>query len=134
MRPPTGGMTRRRRREGARGKGEDMARARVPRRVQRYPTRLTVKELNGKPVMDLLVVDLSAMGARLEGPTPLAARKAVDLTLRLPGSDVDTRLSGQVMWLRPLVERPGFFQMGIQFFAAVWDLDRLGREGKLAAG
>jgi hypothetical protein len=98
--------------------------------VQRYPARLDVKKINGRPAAGVLVVDLSAMGARLESAEPLAPRNAVDFTLHLPGADADTTLSGMVVWLRPLLDRPGRFQMGVQFYQPVWDLDRLGREGK----
>jgi hypothetical protein len=103
----------------------------VHRQVLRYPVRLEVKLLNGRPAAGVLVVDLSSLGARLEGDQPLSARVTVDFTIRLPDSPADSQLSGQVMWTRPLVDMPGRFQMGVKFFATNWELDRLGREGKL---
>jgi hypothetical protein len=98
---------------------------RIERRVKRYPVRLAIMELNGQPAADAYVVDLSSLGARLETATPLAPRNSVDFTVALPGQAAPARLSGQVVWLRPLLDRPGRFQMGVQFFAPQWDLDRL---------
>jgi hypothetical protein len=106
-------------------------RKRVARRVKRYPVRLPVRKLNGQPAGDTFVVDLSSLGARLETDTPLAPRNLVVFTILLPQLSVETRLSGQVVWMRPLTQQPGRFQMGLQFFAPNWDIDRLAREGKL---
>ena len=106
-------------------------RKRIERRVKRYPVRLRVRELNGRPTRDTYVVDLSSLGARLETDTPLAPRNLLEFTVFLPDHDVETRLSGQVMWMRPLTQQPGRFQMGLQFFGPNWDIDRLARDGKL---
>jgi hypothetical protein len=108
-----------------------MIRNKARRQVLRYPVRLEVKVLKDRPAAGVLVVDLSSLGARLEGDHPLSPGLTVDFTIRLPDYPVDSQLSGQVMWSRPLVETPGRFQMGVKFFATNWELDRLGREGRL---
>jgi hypothetical protein len=107
---------------------------RIERRVKRYPVRLPVRELNGQPAHDTYVVDLSSLGARLETASPLAPRNLVEFTVILPEDNTETRLSGQVVWMRPLLHLPGRFQMGLQFFGPQWDIDRLARAGKLPTG
>lgn len=108
-----------------------MPRKRIPRRVQRFPVRLQVQELNGRPVSDTWVVDVSSLGARLETVMPLSPRNPVTVAVVLPGQAAPVRLSGQVVWLRPLVQMPGRFQLGVRFFGPNWEIDRLARAGKL---
>lgn len=103
----------------------------IPRRVKRYPVRLPVMELNGQPAADTLVVDVSSLGARLESATPLAPRNVADFVVTLPGHNDPLKLSGTVVWMRPLVHAPGRFQMGVQFFVPSWEIDRLARQGLL---
>ncbi len=104
---------------------------RVTRRAQRYPVHLEVREINGQPVADTFLVDLSALGARLESPTPLSPRNQVEFSFFLPGTDIVTRVAGAVMWMKPVLTAPGRYQMGLQFFNPYWDIDQLGRSGKL---
>jgi hypothetical protein len=104
---------------------------RVARRAQRYPTHLAVKKINGQPVADTFVVDLSAMGARLESSIPMSPRNLVEFDLLLPGADTETRFTGAVIWMKPMMSAPGRFQMGLKFFTSYWDIDMLGRTGKL---
>lgn len=104
---------------------------RIVRRVKRFAVRLPVRELNGKPAKGIYVVDLSSLGARLETDAPLAPRLPVEFTVILPDHEVETRLSGQVVWMRPLLHFPGRFHLGLQFFGPQWDIDRLARAGKL---
>ncbi|MDI6853785.1 MAG: PilZ domain-containing protein [Deltaproteobacteria bacterium] len=104
---------------------------RIERRVKRYPVRLPVKELNGRPADGTFVVDLSSLGARLETDTPLAPRNLVEFTVILPDHEIETRLYGRVIWLRPLLHFPGRFNLGLCFFGPNWDIDRLARTGKL---
>lgn len=103
---------------------------RVIRRTQRYRVHLEVAEMNGQRVTDTFVTDLSSLGARIEAASPLAARKHVELTLRRSAQEA-LDLSGQVVWIRPLLTNPGRFQMGLNFFSPRWDIDRLGRQGQL---
>lgn len=105
----------------------------IPRRAKRYPVRLPVMELNGRPVSDTLVVDVSSLGARLESSTPLAPRNVAEFVVTLPGHNGPMRLSGTVVWLRPLLHSPGRFQMGVQFFGPAWEIDRLAQKGLLTA-
>jgi len=104
---------------------------RVTRRAQRYPVNLEVKAINGKPVADTFLKDLSALGARLESPTPLAPKIRVDVSFFLPAAAQETRVAGAVVWVKPLVEAPGRYQMGLQFFNTNWQIDQLGRSGML---
>ncbi len=106
---------------------------RIERRVKRYPVCLPIAELNGQPAQEARVVDLSSLGARLETKMPLAPRNTVDFTVRLPGQPGPARLSGQVRWLRPLLDRPGWFQIGVQFFTPQWDLERLAQRWPLGS-
>lgn len=104
---------------------------RITRRAQRYPVRLEVKEINGRLAAGTFLVDLSALGARLESPVPLAPRNQVNFTVFLPGAATETRLSGVVVWVKPLLDSPGRYQIGLQFHGRSWEIDQLGRSGKL---
>ena len=104
---------------------------RVTRRAQRYPVHLEVKEINGQPVADTFLLDLSALGARLESTIPLPVRNPVDVSFFLPATNQETRVAGAVVWMKPVLTAPGRYQMGLQFFNTNWEIDQLGRSGKL---
>jgi len=104
---------------------------RVTRRAQRFPVHLEVKKINGQPVADTFLLDLSALGARLESPMPLAPRNQVEISFFLPATDQETLVAGAVVWMKPMVTAPGRYQMGLQFFNTNWQIDQLGRSGKL---
>jgi hypothetical protein len=108
-----------------------MLKKRIERRVQRYPVRLRVVQLNGQKTRNTFMVDVSSLGARLETDIPLAPRNLVVFSVFLHQYNVEARFSGQVMWMRPLIQKPGLFQIGLQFFGPNWDIDRLARAGKL---
>ena len=104
---------------------------RVPRQVQRYPAKLVVTNLNGQPVTDTFLLDISALGAKLESSTPLSLRYPVEVIVLFPGTRTETTFAGLVMWMRPLVASPGRYQMGLKFHQRFWDIDQLGRAGKI---
>lgn len=103
---------------------------RVERQASRYPTKLAVTKINGKPVTDTFLLDISALGAKLESPTPLALRFPVEVVVSLPGAQTETNLSGVVTWMRPLAASPARYLMGIQFYQRFWEIDQLARTGK----
>ena len=104
---------------------------RVQRRSQRYAVHLEIKQINGQPVSDTYLLDISSLGARLESSVGLAPMKQMEFTFFLPGADAETRLVGTVVWMRPVLGAPGRFQMGLKFFSTFWLIDQLGRSGKL---
>ncbi|MBI4643543.1 MAG: PilZ domain-containing protein [Deltaproteobacteria bacterium] len=104
---------------------------RVPRQAQRYPAKLAVTNLNGRPVTDTFLMDISALGAKLESSTPLARRYPVEINILFPGAQTETKLAGMVVWMRPSVASPGRYLMGVKFHQRFWDLDQLGRAGKI---
>ena len=108
-----------------------MMKRRVDRKVRRFPVRLSLHELNNRPAPDSYLVDLSSLGAQLESPQFMALRTPVEFVFRFPWEEKETRLSGQVMWIKPLIGKPGRFRMGMRFFSAFWELDMFARQGKL---
>ncbi len=108
-----------------------MTKRKVGRKVQRFPVRLSLHELNGQPVPDSFLVDISSLGAQVESPLFLSSRTPMELVVRFPWGEKETRLSGQVMWVKPLIGRPGRFRLGLRFFNSFWDLDLLARQGRL---
>lgn len=108
-----------------------MIKRRVDRKVQRFPVRLSLHELNGQPAPDSYLVDLSSLGAQVEIPLFLALHTTVEFVVRFPWRETETRLSGQVIWIKPVIGRPGRFRLGMRFFSAFWELDLLARQGKL---
>jgi hypothetical protein len=107
-------------------------RRRVPRRAQRYPVRWVVSEINGKPVRDAWMVDVSCMGARLDTATALGPNTPVKFTLILPDDDKELVVNGRVVWMRPIFSSRGRFHQGIQFYGINWDLEHLAK--KASAG
>jgi hypothetical protein len=101
----------------------------VNRKCVRYPVNWEVKTLNGQPVADTSLFDLSAVGAKLEGPKPLAPGNHLEFTYVKPDDDRERCHTGVVMWLRPLIHKPGRYQMGVKFYGTDWSLDQELRQG-----
>jgi hypothetical protein len=101
----------------------------VNRRCVRYQVDWAVKTFNGQPAAETLLFDISPIGAKLEGPNPLAPRNHVEFTYVKPGDDRERGHAGVVMWMRPLIHKPGRFQMGVKFFETDWSLDQEFRQG-----
>ena len=101
----------------------------VNRKCVRYPVEWEVKTFNGQPVAETILLDLCATGARLEGPKPLAPRNHLEFTYVKPGDDRERNQTGVVMWMRPLIHKPGLYQMGVKFYDFDWPLDLELRQG-----
>ena len=104
---------------------------RVDRKVQRFPVRLSLQEVNGRPAPDSYLVDISSLGGQLESPQFMALNAMVEFLIRFPWSEKETCLSGLVKWIKPLLGKPGRFRLGLRFHNAFWELDMLARQGKL---
>jgi hypothetical protein len=105
--------------------------SRVERQTPRYLTKLAVTNINGLPVTDSFLLDVSATGAKLESPTPLAPRFPIEVVVLLPGDQTETNLAGMVIWTRPSMASPGRHLMGLEFHHRFWYIDQLGRAGKI---
>jgi hypothetical protein len=105
---------------------------RVTRKCLRYQVDWDVITFNGQPVVETCVLDISAIGARIEGPQPLAQRNNVEFTYVRPGDDRERSHTGIVLWMRPLVHKPGRYQMGVKFYTTDWSLDLELRNGAAA--
>jgi hypothetical protein len=104
---------------------------RVDRNVQRFPVRLSLHEIKGQSIPDSYLVDISSLGAQLETPQFMAIAAPVEFVVRFPWADKETRLSGLVKWIKPLIGKPGRFRLGLRFHSPFWELDMLARQGKL---
>jgi len=104
---------------------------RVERKVQRYPVRLSLHEINGQTVPDSYLVDISSLGAQLETPLFVNLNMPVEFVVHFPWSGKETRLLGLAKWIKPLIGKPGRFRVGLRFHNAVWELDTLARQGRL---
>ncbi len=101
------------------------------RKVLRFPARLSLVELNGQAAPESYLVDISSLGAQLEGSQALALNTPVHLVIRFPWGNQETRLAGMVKWVKPLMGEPGRFRLGLSFFNTFWELDLMARQGKL---
>ena len=108
-----------------------MLQRRAERRVQRFPVRLPLFELNGRPAPDSYLVDISSLGAQLESSESVGLRAPVEFVVQFPWMEQEIRLAGQTKWVKPLIGRPGRFRMGLCFFNPYWEVDTFAREGKL---
>jgi hypothetical protein len=95
----------------------------ITRTCRRYQVDWQVKTFNGQPQAETLLLDISALGARLEGPQPLYQGLPVEFTYLKPGDDRERRHTGVVMWVRPLGHKSGRYQMGVEFYEPDWPLD-----------
>jgi hypothetical protein len=103
-------------------------RRRVPRRAQRYQVHWAVTEINGKPVRDTWVVDVSCMGARLETTAALGPNLPVKFTITLSDGETQLTVNGRVIWMRPIFTSRGRFHQGIQFYGINWDIEQLAKK------
>jgi hypothetical protein len=83
-----------------------------------------VKTFNGRPVIETRLLDLSALGARIEAPHPLAPRMHLEFTYLRPGEEMERSLAGMIVWCRALVKAAGRYHIGVKFYEANWPLDQ----------
>lgn len=105
---------------------------RVDRGAQRFPVCLAISELNGQPVEDSYLVDISSLGAQVECPLSLPLRAPLEVMVRFPWEEKPTRLSGLVKWVKPIIGKPGWFRLGLKFYQVFWTLDLWARQGKFS--
>ncbi len=98
---------------------------RITRRAVRYEVHLPVIEVNQKAVTEGYLLDISALGAKLDLPFALAPRGPVTFGFVSPGKDTILRLNGMVVWMQADRSKPGRFRHGLQFYQPQWDIDRL---------
>jgi hypothetical protein len=84
----------------------------VTRKCLRYPVDWEVKTCNGHPVAQTLLLDISAIGTRIEGPQPLYQQRHVEFTFLIPGDDRAKKAYGEVMWMRPWPINQGVTRWG----------------------
>jgi hypothetical protein len=98
------------------------------RKTPRYDVFLKVTELNGQPMDETVILDISAWGAKIESMVSLLPDSPVEISFSLPGAEEETpvRLVGKVVWAgqMPVSNRN---QAGLRFYHS---LDQLNREGK----
>jgi hypothetical protein len=102
-------------------------RRRVPRRAQRSQVSWNVTAINGKPVRDSWMVDVSCLGARLDTAAALSPNMPVQFTVVLPDGETELEVNGRVVWMRPVFASRGRFHQRIQFHGINCELDRLAR-------
>jgi len=102
----------------------------VERKVVRHRTRLEALEVNEAPGTGTYILDLSALGMRIETPIAFPPNKLVSLKFRLPGETEEMLVGGKVMWVRPMLTPPPRFLVGLKLLVPQWQLDQLGRMWK----
>jgi len=98
-----------------------------PRQSRRYPIRLELKEINNRSGAGIYLLDISAGGAKLESSTPFALNSPVNLSFIFPEENKEIRLSGRVVWVRPLMGTKSRYHIGLQLFQTFWEIDLLSR-------
>jgi len=101
--------------------------ARVTRRAVRYEVHLPLAEVNRQTVTDGILVNISSLGVKLDLPFAVAPRLTVEFAFLPPGGKTPMRLSGQVVWMRPSLEKTGRFWHGVQFYQPRWEIEALAR-------
>jgi len=101
---------------------------RVERKVVRHQTRLEALEVNEAPGTGTYILDLSALGMRIETPITFPPHDLVSLKFCLPGETEEVLVGGKVMWVRPMLTPPPRFLVGLKLLVPQWQLDQLGRQ------
>jgi predicted ribosomally synthesized peptide with nif11-like leader len=101
--------------------------SKIPRRAQRYQVYLKVSELNGQPVIDTMILDINAWGAKIGSFSPLDALGTVEITFAPPGETQKVHISGEVVWSR-LMPAESQYHSGVEFSKPI---DQLHREGEI---
>lgn len=101
------------------------------RKSKRYDVFLGISELDGKPVNQAVMVDISSWGAKIESQIPLKPDSTVEFTILLKndkGQKQKYRLSGKVLWASqaPISKRN---QAGLRFHNS---LGQMQDQGKLS--
>jgi predicted ribosomally synthesized peptide with nif11-like leader len=96
------------------------------RKAKRYQVYLKVSELNGQPVDETMILDISAWGARIGSMIPFDAPGVIEITFAPPGETKNVRLAGKVIWSR-LMPSSGQYQAGVQFSKPIHQLHREGK-------
>jgi predicted ribosomally synthesized peptide with nif11-like leader len=99
----------------------------IPRRAQRYQVYLKVSELNGQPITDTMILDISAWGARIGSFRSFDALGTIEITFTPPGETKKVHVSGEVVWSR-LMPVDNQYHAGVEFSKPI---DQLHREGKI---
>jgi predicted ribosomally synthesized peptide with nif11-like leader len=96
------------------------------RTSKRYDVFLKVSAVNGQPVSDTVMIDISAWGAQVESLLNSPINSNLELNFVPPGTKDGIRLTGKVVWSGhvPLSKRRS---VGLQFYKS---LEQLGKEGK----
>ncbi len=101
------------------------------RKNKRYDVFLGISELDGKPINQAIMVDISSWGAKIESQIPLKPDSSVEFTIALTGEDgrkQKYRLTGKVLWARKVpVSRRN--QAGLRFHNS---LEQLQDQGKFS--
>lgn len=87
------------------------------RKNKRYDVFLGISELDGKPINQAIMVDISSWGAKIESQIPLKPDSSVEFTIALTGEKgrkQKYRLAGKVLWASqvPVSKRT---QAGLRF-------------------
>lgn len=106
---------------------EEDQESKVVRRAQRYQVYLKVSELNGQPVTDTMILDISAWGARVGSFKPFDTMGNIEITFTPPGENQNVRITGEVVWSR-LMPAESRYHAGVEFSKPI---DQLHREGKI---
>jgi hypothetical protein len=106
------------------GKGPEPAQEGKDRRkTERFGAFMEIREINGQPVSDTIVLDISAWGAKIESVIPFCTDSNVEFSFSLPGEKIDEKikLSGKVVWSgqMPLAKR---YKVGLQFYQSIEQL------------
>ncbi len=102
------------------------------RKTERYDVFLNISELDGKPVDQAIMLDISAWGAKIESQIPLKPDSTVEFSIALAGnggrSKRKYRLTGKVLWVSRLpISKHS--QAGVQFHSS---LEEMHNDGKFS--
>ena len=101
------------------------------RKNKRYDVFLGISELDGKPINQAIMVDISSWGAKIESQIPLKPDSSVEFTLALTGEKgrkQKYRMAGKVLWASQVpVSRRN--QAGLRFHNS---LEQLQDQGKFS--
>jgi hypothetical protein len=98
---------------------------RQERRIsKRHTTNIELNNLNGNPVQNAFIKNLTPGGAKIEIPFAVALMGQIMFDIKLPESIETINMNGRIAWVRAMPMTKGYYQAGIQLYRPDWRIDQ----------
>jgi Tfp pilus assembly protein PilZ len=82
-------------------------------------------EVNDRSVTETYLKNISTTGFSIEGPSLYSVKASLKIKISFPNCEKEFILTGQVVWARPVFQKPGCFMMGVKLHQPQWEIESL---------